>query len=193
MQISPLIFSARRAHRALLHRARRNETNALFVVWRARFIALFISIWKFIRDFYRHIDFPLFRMPLSGAHIARAREREPETSLFYSFPKCTRAAIYRCNLHNNKVKLKVEKLGVHPSRGWWRDVRGGLQAKARDNLLVSSSEEATRSLAATAAAASLCLSLTSPKSHRRTKQFDNRIKTSSVARVESEIDYENIF
>lgn len=27
--------------------------NAFFVVWRARFIALFISILKFIRDFYR--------------------------------------------------------------------------------------------------------------------------------------------
>lgn len=33
------------------------KENAFFVVWRARFIALFIGILKVIRDFYRCIDF----------------------------------------------------------------------------------------------------------------------------------------
>lgn len=63
--------------------------NAFFVVWRARFIALFISILKFIRDFYRCIDFSSsrgFSESFGELQIVLSTQ-----TFFYSFPKCTRA------------------------------------------------------------------------------------------------------
>lgn len=68
--------------------------NAFFVVWRARFIALFIGILKFIRDFIAALIFPSSRSLSASASASRSRNdavHQAHGDLFYSFPKCTRA------------------------------------------------------------------------------------------------------
>jgi hypothetical protein len=74
----------------------------------ARFIALFISVLKFIRDFYRCIDFSSSVLSLSFLHMcAFLHNLCSAHRLFYSFPKCTRAAIYRSNKICIIIKLRL--------------------------------------------------------------------------------------